>query len=108
MLKSYPYGGYKTNHNYFIFPVNPLINNIPAKERVHAIISGTIAKVYRFNEFADGKVFVDNSFNNKTYLIVGNQNFILTFQLNKNTEDLNFIYDFNGSEIILSDNEENK
>jgi len=105
---NYPYGGYKTNHNYFIFPVNPLINNIPAKERVHAIISGTNAKVYRFNEFADGKVFVDNSFNNKKYLIVGNQNFILTFQLDKNTEDLNFIYDFNGSEIILSDNEGNK
>lgn len=104
----YPYGGYKTDHNFFIFPVDPLKNNIPAKERVHVIISNTNAKVYRFNKFADGKVFVDNSFNNKTYLVVGNQNFILTFQLDRNTENLNFAYDFNNSEIILSDDEGNK
>lgn len=106
--ETYPYGGYKTDNNYFIFPVEPLVKNIPAKERVHAIITDGNAKVYRFNSFGSGKVIKDSSFSKRVNLIVGNQDFILSFQLDKNTKDLDFAYDFNGSEIILSDNEGNK
>ena len=105
---NYPYGGYKTDNNYFIFPVASLVNNIPAKERVHVIISNGNAKVYRFNNFNDGKVIKDSSFQSTTNLIVGNQDFIISFQLDKNTKDLNFTYNFKGDEIMLSDNEGNQ
>ncbi len=105
---NYPYGGYKTDNNYFIFPVAALVHNISAKERVHVIISNDNAKVYRFNNFDNGRVIKDSSFQKKTNLIVGNQDFIVSFQLDQNTKDLDFTFSFNNSEIILSDNEGNK
>ena len=102
----YPYGNYKTNNDYLIFPSDPLTNDIPVKERVHAIIVPTLAKVFRFSTFDDGKVLKD-SFRSKNYIIVGNQEFIVSFELDEMTNNLDFVYNFNGSEIILSDNEGN-
>jgi len=102
----YPYGDYKSNNQYFIFPVDPIQNNIPAKERVHTIIKNDVAKVYRFQNLDNGKVIID-TFQNHKFLIVGNQDFILSFQLDETTNTLEFKYDFNDTEIILSDNERN-
>ncbi len=102
----YPYGDYKTNNQYFIFPNDPVVNNIPEKERVHVIILDDIAKVYRFSDFGSGKVIRD-TFKNKQLIIIGNPDFIVSFELNANTNILDFEYNFNGSEIILTDNENN-
>ena len=103
----YPYGNYKTNNDYLIFPSDPLTNDIPVKERVHAIISPTLTKVFRFGTFGDGKVLKD-SFRSKNYIIVGNQEFIVSFELDEMTNNLDFVYSFNDTKIILSDNEGNK
>lgn len=103
---NYPYGNYKTDNQYFIFPVDPLKNNIQAKERVHAIINNDEAKVYRFGKFGNGKVITD-VFQNKEYLIIGNQDFIISFVIDNNTNSLEFTYNFEGTEIILTDNEGN-
>ncbi len=103
----YPYGSYKTNHEYFIFPIDALNNNVPSKERVHVVIIDQSAKVYRFDSFGNGRLIKD-SFAGKQLLIVGNQDFIVSFELNADSTNLDFSYDYNGTEIILSDDEGNK
>ena len=102
----YPYGNYKTNDEYLIFPSDALTNSIPVKERVHAIIVENFAKVYRFNKFENGKVLRDIIKNNN-YIIVGNQDFIVSFELDDSMNNLEFTYSFNNTELILTDNEGN-
>lgn len=104
---NYPYGTYRTENNFFIFPATPTNSALPNKERVYAIIDDGKSKVYRFKNFENGKVIKD-SFNQKDYLIIGNENIIYSFQLNNDQTGLNFEYDFNNSEIFFKDNEGNK
>lgn len=47
----YPYGDYRTNHNYLAYPVTFDDDRLPRKERVHAVIVDGKAKVYRFESF---------------------------------------------------------
>ena len=101
-----PYGDYSTNNQYFIFPTTALKNFIDAKERVHTIIADGTAKVYRFLNFGSGMVIKD-SFANKNIIVVGNQDFMVSFQLDDNNKNLDFSYSYNDTEIIMSDNEGN-
>lgn len=102
----YPYGDYITNHDFLLFNVSPLNNLLPKKERVFAVIDQTQSKVYRFTDFAEGKVIKD-SFNGKNYLIAGNQNVINAFKLTGEFLDLEFNYSFNNSEGFFIDSENN-
>lgn len=102
----YPYVDYRTNHNFFIFPV-PNDNRLPSKERVHAIIEGESAKTYRFEELEAENV-VRDTFKGKNFVIVGNANFIMSFELKPDQESLQFNYAFNGSEVVLEDSEGNE
>ncbi len=101
-----PYGDYSINNNRFIF--RPEITNpaLPNKERVYAIINEGTSKVYQFSDFDDGKAIRD-SFNEGDYLIIGNQNLIYGFELDGDYFNLNFEYDFNGSETFFKDDEGN-
>ncbi len=101
-----PYGDYNTNNNRFLFPV-PKDTRLPLKERVHAIISEGQAKVYRFSDFQSNNIIRD-SFRGKNYLIVGNAKFIVSFELIGDLSMLNFNNIYEGSEILLSDNEGNQ
>ncbi len=47
----YPYGDYRTNNDYLLFPIAYDDTRIPRKERVHGITVGDKAKVYRFTDF---------------------------------------------------------
>lgn len=44
----------------------------------------------------------------KEYLVVGNENFMISFELDANTRNLQFNYEFNGTAIVLRDNENNE
>jgi hypothetical protein len=103
---NYPYGDYKTNNDRFLFPV-PKDSRIPLKKRVLAIVDGIEAKVYRFDSFISNNIRKD-SFKGKNYMLVGNENFIVSFEIESDFEGLEFEYIFNESEIILKDNEGNK
>ena len=103
---TYPYGDYKTDHSYFIFPVSPLNNALPSKKRVFAIINDGQAKVYQFEDFKNGKALVD-TFNGKQFLIVGNENIINAFELPPNQQQRSYHYDFRGSEAFFNDNDGN-
>jgi len=101
-----PYGDYNTNNNRFFFPV-PKDNRLPLKERVHTILAGGNAKVYQFSDF-DTVNIIEDSFEGANYLIVGNQDFMVSFELGSSVEGLEFSYIFNNTEAILSDNEGNE
>lgn len=57
---NYPYGDYRTNHNNLIFPVSPIDDRLPAKERALLVISNNTQKVYSIELFGDGRVIEDN------------------------------------------------
>ncbi len=101
-----PYGDYPTNNEYFIFPTEPLKNFIDAKERVHTIIADDTAIVYRFLNFGRGLIITD-TFAGKNIIVVGNEDFIVSFELDESTSNLEFVYSYDDTEIILSDNEGN-
>lgn len=102
-----PYGNYSVNNDRFIF--RPAIINpaLPNKNRVYAIIDDNISKVYQFSDFNTGKTIRD-SFNNKDYLLVGDDNIISGFSLVGDYANLTFEYSFNNSESFFIDNEGNK
>jgi len=100
----YPYGDYKTNNGYFIFPINPLDNRLPSKERVLAIISNNESMVFRFSSFGQGTV-IKVVFKGEEILVVGDQETMVAFKLNNQTSLLNFEYAYNGSETFFKDHE---
>ena len=51
---------------------------------------------------------IKGSFNSKTYLVVGNGDLIVSFELSDTTKNLEFTYSFNNSTSFFSDNEGNK
>ena len=104
---TYPYGPYKTSHDFFIFTPELLNPALPNKERVLAIMDDTISKVYKFSDFNNGNAIRD-TFSDTDYLIVGDENLIVAFKMNGTLSNLNFTYDFQDSESFFKDNEGNK
>ena len=102
-----PYGDYSTNNNRFLFPV-PKDSRLPSKDRVHAVVDGEDSKVYQFSDFTSTNIFKD-SFQAKDYLVIGNENFIVSFELNEGQSTLGYDYVYNGtSGIIAQDDDGNQ
>jgi hypothetical protein len=101
-----PYGDYNTNNESFLFPVSK-DNRLPLKERVHSIIDEDKAKSYRFDDFIETNI-IEDSFEGNDYLIVGNKDFIVSFLLDVDKSSLEFNYIYNGTEVIINDNEGNE
>lgn len=77
------------------------------KDRVYAIINRSAdSKIYNLNTFTEGKAIKD-AFNDKTYLVIGDDNLMVSFELDDDTENLEFNYNFNNSTSFFSDNEGN-
>lgn len=102
-----PYGDYNTNNNRFLFPV-PKDPRLPSKERVLAIVDAGDAKAYTFENFTSNNNIISDTFKGKNYMVVGNESFIVSFELDADQAPSDFEYVYNGSEIILSDNEGNE
>lgn len=100
-----PYGDYATNNSFFIFPVDK-DPRLPLKQRVMAIVDGTDAKAYTFDNFNSENI-INDTFKGNNYMVVGNANFIVAFQLKGDYETLDFQYAFDGSEVLMTDNENN-
>ena len=99
----YPYGRYKTDNSFFLFPV-PRDNRLPSKERVLAIIDGESAKAYRFEDLI-AENLVRDIFKGRNYVVLGNANFMMSYELNSDQEALEFTYAFEGAEVVMTDNE---
>ncbi len=55
----YPYGNYKTDNNYFLFPNSPQDDRLPSKERVLGVLNNGNNKVYSINLFETPRVIYD-------------------------------------------------
>ena len=102
----YPYGAYKTDENFLLFPLGIDDRRLNRKERVHGVIVDGVAKVYRFESFASANTLINDVINGAEVIIIGNEakNFIVSFyaQLNDGTKP---IYKaVNKNNIILEDN----
>lgn len=103
----YPYGNYKSDNDFLIFPVSNKDDRLPSKERVLAVISGNDAKAYRFEAFMDDGV-IEDIFQSKSLVIRGSaeDNLMVAFfrELDDGTE-LSFEAVENDLPIILEDHE---
>lgn len=100
---SSPYGDYSSNNDFFLFPV-PKDERLPSKERVLAVVYERSAKTYRFQNFTSTHIIRD-TFRGRNLLIIGNENFMISFELEDALYELEFEYIFRGTEILLKDNE---
>ena len=108
---NYPYGNYRTNDEMLLFPVSPMDERLPAKERVLTIIQDSKAKVYRFETFDSDTKIIADEFSSREIIIVGNKskNFMVAFgnTLNNEKKTFSVISDTNPS-IIFGDQDGNK
>jgi len=102
----YPYGNYREKQDFFLFPVSPLNDALPHKERVYAILANTTSTVYRFQNFQNGKA-IKQKFDGKNYLVVGNGKLINSFELNASQATLNYSYNSTNSSSFFTDDEGN-
>ena len=77
----FPYLDYRTNDEFFIFPVDKRDDRLPAKERVYSILGSTDVKTYTLSSFDDNISLIKDSFEGKLLLLIGSQkhHFITAF-----------------------------
>lgn len=77
----YPYGGYRTDHDFIIFPVSNKDDRLPGKERVHGIVFSGQVRVYPFSEFENKIALLNDNLGGKNLVIAGSEkaNFIVSF-----------------------------
>jgi len=77
----YPYGSYRTDDQYLIFPVANKDARIPNKQRVHGIVAAGNAKVYPMELFGSQVSVIMDGFEDGAYVVVGNEsdNFAVSF-----------------------------
>lgn len=101
----YPYGNYKTDNEYLLFPLLPRDNRLPLKERALVVLNNGNNKVYSINSFDTPQAINDN-LGSEELLIVGSKsdNFIVAFRKG----DLgNFTVDLSQLPIIGTDDNGN-
>ncbi len=103
----YPYGGYLNVDEFLFFPVTPINYLLPQKERVHAIIQNNKSLVFRFNLF-ENKNIIRVEFFNRNYLIIGDENTIVSFELSDGEKENAYTYSYSGGEEFFSDDKGNK
>lgn len=108
---SFPYGDYKINNNYLLFPVSMSDNRVPNKERVYGIIVDKKAMVFRFEHFTSNTVSFEVEFSGLKFVVVGNKqdNFFVAFLAStKNGVNLSFTALQNQYPLIMIDQEGNR
>lgn len=78
---NYPYGDYKTDNEFLLFPLSVIDRRLGFKERVHGIIVDGQAKAYRFSSFDPYRSLIIDVVNNREVLVIGNigRNYIVSF-----------------------------
>ncbi|HHM21811.1 MAG TPA: DUF3179 domain-containing protein, partial [Bacteroidetes bacterium] len=109
---SFPYGSYKTDHDFLLFPVRPDDERLPRKQRGLGIIVGGEARFYPFDRFDAPVVVRQDVFQNIQLVVVGSgpQNFLTAYerQLPDGTlPDFTAINE-TGNPVVMTDNEGNQ
>jgi hypothetical protein len=106
----YPYGSYRTNHDYILFPVANEDDRLPAKERVHGIVRNGTARIYPLSDFGERVSVIKDSFEGEEFLVVGNSadNFAVSFHLNSGNLPLSFSPLQDQYPLVMEDDQGNK
>jgi len=77
----YPYGDYRTNHFFLIFPVAHEDDRLSNKDRVHGVLSGVGTRVYPLTVFSDGLSVIQENLGSKRLVVAGNasDNFVVSY-----------------------------
>lgn len=103
----YPYGPYLEVDDLLLFPVNPLNEVLPNKERVFTIIINDMVTAFRFDDFENSNIIKYNWLG-KEYLVIGNKNIITSFEISNEFKDVVFEYSYSGNEEFFKDSRGNK
>lgn len=107
----YPYGDYKINNKYLLFPVSGQDDRVPNKERVHGIIVDKDVLVFRFTGETYSSVLFQFEFSGSEFVVVGNEfdNFMVSFfSSTAEGNELSFSILENEYPLIMIDDEGNK
>ena len=77
----YPYGNYRTSHDYLIFPVSNRDDRLSNKDRVHGIFLPGSTRVYPMSVFGDSVTVVQEKVDGRNIVLVGSasDNFIVSY-----------------------------
>lgn len=77
----YPYGGYRSDHDFLIFPVSNQDERLPGKERVHGVVFSGQVRVYPFSRFEKEVRVINDYLAGGNLVIAGSEedNFIVSF-----------------------------
>jgi len=77
----YPYGNYRTRHDFLIFPVANTDDRFSNKERVHGILFEASTRVYPITAFGDSVTIIQENINGRNIVVAGNasDNFAVSF-----------------------------
>jgi len=77
----YPYGKYRTQHDFLIFPVSNTDERLSNKERVHGILFEASTRVYPITAFGDSLTVIQENTSGRNIVIAGNasDNFAVSF-----------------------------
>ncbi len=102
----YPYGDYRTNHDFLIFPVANSDDRLPKKERVHGVVIPGSTRVYPISLFGEEVTVISDNLNGRNVVVVGNgtDNFVVSF-LNDSGDGtpISFTPVQNNYPIVMSD-----
>ncbi len=111
----YPYLDFRTNNEFFVFPVNNTDNRLPNKERVLGVIGANETRVFRFSSFTEKNEIqvIHNSFMGRSIAVFGSaaQGIIgvvsaslkdgTTIEFLPTVNDSNLLVDTNGNEWTI-------
>ena len=107
---TYPYGNYRTNDNYLIFPISNRDQRLQNKDRVHGIVADGNSKVYPLSLFGSIVTVIMDGFQGRNYVVVGNglDNFAVSFNADPGDGTvLTFSAVQDKYPIVMTDNEGN-
>lgn len=106
----FPYGDYRTNHSYFLFPFEPVDTRLDSKERVHGVVIGGEAKAYRLSSFHQIRI-IEDEFKGVELVIAGSQEKDIIVSFYRELADgtsLEFSHVENELPVIMEDTEGNR
>jgi hypothetical protein len=106
----YPYGDYRTNDFFLIFPVGNSDDRLPNKERVHGLIHSGSARIYPLTAFGDSISVIQENLGSQRLVVAGNEsdNFVVSyFNELADGEDLAFSPVQNQYPVVMVDQEGN-
>ncbi len=103
----YPYGDYRTNNDFLLFPLTQDDTRFPRKERGMGVIVDEVARYYRFQDFSNQRIVLkEDRINGIDLLIVGSssENFLVAFEIPLRSEIVSFEAIQEGGQVVFQDN----